>query len=298
MSCFRPWLAWRNRQGEVVFSERGDIVETLTMPCGRCVGCLESKAFDWGMRIEHERKLHAEAVFITPTYSPENLPADRSVSVVESQKALDRIRKHVKAVRGVSLRYCWRGEYGPKTGRPHYHAALFGWRPDDLREWKKSPGGHQLYRSAKLEALWGFGDVHVGELTAGSARYIGGYVGKKLVGKHGDQSGLIDPSTGEFFERSPEFMLMSRKPPIGWSWIEKHRSDFWPSGKAVVNGREVNIPRAYLKRFAEQDPDGAAVLKLKRLGESRKRFADNSDERLRVKEAVKLDQVNRLVRSL
>lgn len=298
MSCFRPGLAFQTAEGDVVFAERGDVVRTLSLPCGKCVGCLSQRAAEWGTRICHEAKLHVEKCFVTPTYAPEHYPVDGCLSVEEVQKAIDRLRKYVKRERGVSLRYAWRSEYGPRTGRAHHHCVLFGWRPDDLKAWKKSKKGHQLYRSEVFERLWGKGCCEIGELEAGSANYVGGYVGDKVVKQRGERYGIIDPITGEFFERTPEFFLMSRKPPIGWRWVEKYASDFWPRGTVVVDGVERAIPRAYLKRFAAADPDGAELLKLRKLQESRKRFEDNTPERLRVKEAVKLDEINRWSRVL
>ena len=45
MPCYYPVSAWRTIGGDVVFAERGDIVASLFLPCGRCVGSKLGAAF-------------------------------------------------------------------------------------------------------------------------------------------------------------------------------------------------------------------------------------------------------------
>lgn len=131
-----------------------------------------------------ESMLHPASVFVTLTYSDENLPSDNSVSVREYQLFLKRLRKklHPRAIR-----YFFVGEYGDRSGRPHYHAALFSCSLDD---------------AASIAECWGKGHVYLGDISSSSAAYIAGYVTKKWTAKDCPQ----------LLGRAPEFARMSLRP--------------------------------------------------------------------------------------
>ena len=80
--------------------------------------------------------------------------------------------------RARTIRFYMCGEYGETYSRPHFHACLFGLRPDDLYPWRKSAAGFDLYRSPLLEELWSKGSVEVGDVTFESAECVSyGYGG-------------------------------------------------------------------------------------------------------------------------
>lgn len=116
------------------------------------------------------------------TYSEQNCPLELRPS--DTQKFLKRLRRLYEPAR---LRYYLCGEYGDKTFRPHYHAALFGVSVLD----------HHF-----VDKAWGLGFVQLGELNATTAMYIAGYVCKKMTDKE-------DP---RLMGRHPEFARMSRRP--------------------------------------------------------------------------------------
>lgn len=153
--------------------------------CGQCLPCRMNRKRLWVSRLMLEAQLHSQSLFVTLTYSPENLPAGGSVQVRDAQLFLKRLRSRVAPV---PVRYFIVGEYGSHTWRPHYHAVLFG--------------------AVDLDAVvsaWGLGHVHIGNLTPQSAAYTVSYAVKRL-------SRVGDPRLDG---RAPEFARMSLKPGIG-----------------------------------------------------------------------------------
>lgn len=139
----------------------------------------------WTIRLVLEASQHqVPSLFATLTISDKFFPEDGSVSVYEAQLFL-------KAVRRLNgpFRYFLVGEYGSRTWRPHYHAALFGVRD----------------RRCVAEAWGETGHVRVSEIGVESARYLAGYTCKKLT----------DSRDSRLCGRRPEFARMSLKPGIG-----------------------------------------------------------------------------------
>ena len=74
MPCYHPLRAFQNSQGGVVFREVGDIVRTLDLPCGQCIGCRLERSRQWATRIMHEASLHDDNCWLTLTFDDEHLP--------------------------------------------------------------------------------------------------------------------------------------------------------------------------------------------------------------------------------
>lgn len=140
----------------------------------------------WATRLMLETFQHEASYFVTLTYSEEVYSNGGCVSVREAQLFLKRLRKANEKVR---LRYYVVGEYGERTGRPHFHLALFGLRDG----------------CSSVAEAWGKGHVHVGLITPESAGYLVGYVTKSCT-RGGD---------ARLKGRCPEFARMSLKPGIG-----------------------------------------------------------------------------------
>lgn len=137
-----------------------------------------------------EAMAHGDSVFVTLTYDQEHLPEDLCVSKREAQLFLKRLRKHL----GRSIRYYLVGEYGTQSGRPHYHAIIFG--VSDLD-------------TPHIEKAWQKGFVHVGTVTVESAGYCVAYISNART-----KQGEIDGNE-KLKGRTPEFAVMSRRPGIG-----------------------------------------------------------------------------------
>lgn len=155
--------------------------------CGQCIPCRVNRRRLWVHRLLLEQKMHGDSVFLTLTYDKDHHPDDGSLQPRDIQLFLKKLRK---AVSPRKVRFFFVGEYGDRTWRPHYHAALYG---------------ISMAEEGVLRRAWTKGFIFVGDLTPASAAYIGGYVTKKLTRKG-------DPRLAG---RHPEFARMSLKPGIG-----------------------------------------------------------------------------------
>lgn len=286
MPCYYPIVAYRTDAGEIVFTERAKRAgDTITLPCGRCIGCRLERSRQWAVRCMHEAKLYDANVFITLTYDDDHLPPDRSLLYPDFQKFMKRLRRRFSTS---TVRFYMCGEYGEGVHkRPHYHACVFNCHfPDKL--YFSSDGDSELFTSDILTELWGKGFALVGNLTFQSAAYVARYCLKKVTGvnaaKHYE---VIDEDTGEIRQRVPEFARMSLKPGIGGDWIKQFMPDCYPKGEVVVNGKAAKAPRYYDKKFKEtDDTDRYQLMMEARARTARQSFAEQSDHRLAVKEVV------------
>lgn len=161
--------------------------------CGQCFPCRFNRRRLWTHRMLLESLKHGDSSFVTLTYSEEKLPDDKSLNPKHAQDWLKRLRRNISPT---SIRYFLVGEYGDRTQRPHYHAALFG---------------IGVQQEALINETWGNGYTLTGDLTKDSAGYIAGYVTKKMTSKD-------DPRLNG---RHPEFARMSLKPGIGATALQE-----------------------------------------------------------------------------
>lgn len=252
MTCYHPLTAWQTYAGDVKFHEPPDYRRTLILPCNQCVGCRLERSRQWATRCIHEAQMHKENCFITLTYNDENIQHD--LIYRHFQKFLKRFRK---AIAPVSIRYYMCGEYGEQTGRPHFHACIFGYDFPDRVLFRELDSGSKLYLSAQLESLWPFGYSTVGDVTFESAAYVARYVMKKVTGRNAENRyWSVNPITGEAVPITPEFNRMSLKPGIGATWFEKFHADIYNAGQGRVriNGLLTKSPRFYDKKYEQINP--------------------------------------------
>ena len=292
--------AYQLSDGSVVFRESGDVVRSLTLPCGQCRGCRLERSRQWAIRCMHEARMHENNCFLTLTYDNDHAPSDRSLNYAHFQKFMKDFRKKC----GSGIRFYMAGEYGEKFERPHFHACIFGFDFPDKTVWKRTASGSIIYRSKLLESIWTRGYSSIGDVTFESAAYVARYVMKKVNVSNKtplhlrDHYETTDFETGEIKDRVPEFNKMSLRPGIGYGFYEKFHSDMYTTDKAVINGREVKIPRYYDKKFAEDFPEAFESIQLERFIDAQSRFEDNTDERLAVKEQVSNAKIGRLRRTI
>lgn len=203
----------------------------------------------------HEASLHESNAFVTLTYDDEHLPAGGSLDPSAFPLFMRRLRKESPGVR-----YFYCGEYGESGARPHYHALLFGWWPDDAVECGRR-GDHRVYRSGTLAALWPSGFHEVGDVSFDSAAYVARYVTKKVRGSAAvDHYLRVDAETGEVYQATQEFAQMSRRPGIGAGWFGRFGSELERNGTVVVSGKEVPMPRYYRRLMDRAAPEAAEEL--------------------------------------
>lgn len=290
MVCYTPLRAYPgqhlNRETgkrPMTFSGQKSLIEgTLyTVPCGVCIGCRIDRAEGWAIRALHEAKMHGlepGSAFLTLTFDPDHLPVDNSVRLDVMQKFMKRLRKAV----GVRVRFLLCGEYGDRRGRAHYHVLVFGFRFPDRVRYKTTDVGHWLFTSELLSKVWPFGMALVGDVSFQSARYVGGYVTKKIGGElaeaHYTRQSPVD---GNWYEVEPEFASMSLKPGLGESWFAKFSGDVFPSDEVIVDYRPHKPPRYYEKLYGED-----AMVPIKRARKARI-AAGKSEDRTRERLAAR-----------
>lgn len=222
----------------------------MSVPCGQCMGCRLAKTADWATRICHEASLHENNCFITLTYNNEHLPENRTLVKSDLQKFFKRLRHYIKPHK---IRYYASGEYGEDEGeRPHYHAIIFNYWPEDCETYEETPYG-TLYFSTKLAQIWGKGYCTIGACTYETAAYTASYVIKKITGKK---------SVEHYQGREPEFAHMSRRPGIASDWYDTWRDDTFKNNSIAIRGRERTPPQYYKKKYSVDNPDHHFKLKL------------------------------------
>lgn len=177
-------------------------------PCGQCMPCRLNRRRIWAHRIMIEASQHEYNAFVTLTYSDEFLPFRGSLDAGHARDWLKRIRRAVEPSR---IRFYLVGEYGDQMGRPHYHAALFGYQNcayGETRNTERTGVHRECCKSCDVvRDTWGMGRISVGYLDISTAQYIAGYVTKKMT-RHDDV---------RLEGRYPEFARMSLRPGIGFS---------------------------------------------------------------------------------
>lgn len=220
---------------------------------------------------------------MTLTYDDEHLPERGSLNYSHFQAFMKRVRSKLGPTRFFAC-----GEYGEDLGRPHFHAVLFGlaFRHDRYR-WRRSGSGHFLYRSPTLEKLWPMGSSEFGDLTQQSAAYVARYNFKKVTGALAeDHYRRVDEDTGEVYSLQPEMLRMSLKPGIGARWFQKYKGDVFPHDRVVYKGVEGKPPRYYDVLQERSDPELIEQVREARAVLAAKGAADNTSERLSVREQV------------
>lgn len=295
MACFKPKTAYQHKtrsnpktgKSLIRFNLPNDPCSwhewnEILVPCYWCNGCRLQRANGWAARCMHEAQMHYENSFITVTFSPENMPADNSLSIRTHQLFTKSLREKVAREYGQEFRFYMCGEYGSQFGRPHYHYLIFGFEfPDKYKFFTKR--GVTLYRSPLLESVWKYGYSTVGELTMQSAGYVSRYIMDKATGDLAHQR-YWDPVLQVY--RLPEFNLMSRNPGIARDWFLKYKSDVFPHDRVIIEGRKYKPPKFYDRLFEAQYPDQFAAIKEKRKESALLMAADNTPERLYDKSVV------------
>ena len=309
MPCYHPLQAYRSRQvGEPLRFSRRDGYEDrpVSVPCGRCVGCRLERSRQWAVRCMHEAQLYDDNCFLTLTYDEANLPSSQSVEIRDFQLFMKKLRRHFEPRR---IRFLHCGEYGDENLRPHYHAIVFNLDFDDKTLFFVN-NGKRIYVSETLTKIWSNGHASIGDVTFESAAYVARYCMKKLTGDvAAEHYRLSEPVILEdvcWFARAPEYATMSQS--VGRDWFLKFGADVYPKGFVTLRGRKMAPPKAY-RRFLEEaalpsevspfnEPSLAAHMKARSMEYGRANAAEETPERRRVREAVKLSQISRLKRSL
>lgn len=307
MPCYSPLKGYYSRtvnptgKRSIVFSpgERylgsdPKYASDVEFACSQCIGCRIERSRQWAIRCVHEAQLHEENCFITLTYNPQHLPADGSLHLDHFQNFMKRFRMIVGMGKAAGIRFFHCGEYGETFERPHYHALIFGFDfPDKVfyREKKDI----KLYTSGLLDALWSdddgvpLGFSTIGNVTFESAAYCARYIMEKVTGENAD---------GWYAGRKPEYVTMSRRPGIASEWFSKYKDDVFPSDEVILRGKKLTVPKFYGKLLESDRLFEFERIKAERKAKALKRKDDNTFDRLRVREQVKISQLKQLKRGM
>lgn len=255
------------------------------IPCGHCSSCVLAKRKEWSVRCVMESKYHQNNCFLTITYDDDHLPG--RVQKKDLQRFIHDLRDYLEQkIPGTRIKYFACGEYGEKTLRPHYHAIIFGYWPEDGKFYSESKSGGALFTSDELTKIWNKGFIVASPFTANTAGYVAGYVNKK-------------------FGKNDGFLMMSTRPGLGAQYLKDH-AELVLKYNCLTDDfgiwKNVSVPRyfeAIAKQLGLED-------QLEKLKENRREQIDERvlalmrDHNLSVKEQViKLNKIaddNRLAK--
>lgn len=283
--------------------EHGAPTNALHLPCRKCIGCRLEKSRQWATRLMHEIPAHNQACFLTLTYDDQNLPKNGSLDKTHLRAFFNDLRSRNSYYGKEKIKYFACGEYGDQTGRPHYHAALYGSigceGTDDLRtEEEPSRSGALQYSHADIAATWPHGLHRISELSFESAAYVARYVLKKMSGP---------TSANHYGPRIPEFQTSSNG--LGKSHLidsegqPKWLSDVYPADHVVLPGRGAFMPPPYYDRILEKvDPGLFEKVKAARKAAhetlTSEQWLEENSERHREGEVRKLVTEQTLIRGI
>lgn len=231
----------------------------ITLPCNKCAACKIRQRKDLSTRLSHEASVYENKCYITLTYNDDNLPltANSYPTLVVShvQLFVKRLRRYLEYHKlSGKIRYFCVGEYGGKTGRPHYHLLIFGWRPADLSV-HAVKGNITYFRSPTIEKLWKYGYSLVEDVSAYACRYCARYVTKKFVTDRQLNPWQLD-----------EFILRSCKTGgTGAPWFDKFGRAACELGYCTYRLKDTivraGVPRYYYNRLRRFYPDDYVRIK-------------------------------------
>lgn len=276
MPCNKPIRAYAAAgSGRIKFWKKTDPqywIEPYTgleIPCQVCILCREEHARQTAVRLTHEASLWPENGFLTLTLDDKHLPEHNSLDYEPLVRFWKRLRKKYG-----KLRYYAVGEYGDDSGRPHYHAILFGKAFVEGRIILRTKPT-MLWTHPDLEKAWGMGNVSVGAVTFETARYTASYVLKKLRAKQ--QYVRVDEETGELIPLVQPRAFMSRN--LAKEWWERWKQQTIDHDYVIIDGHKHKPPKAYDKWLKEKDPTKMEEIKNKRRSKAKKLTPDETRAR-------------------
>lgn len=206
--------------------------------CGRCIECLIQRSKEWATRLDIESKHAKSGVFLTLTYSDDNVTwhvdqeTGEMVTSLEKrdlQLFIKRLRKRqLKYKNPDQVRYFACGEYGGKTKRAHFHALVFNLDRKVINE---------------MDTLWTDGFIKVGDVTPKSIRYVSNYM-------------LLKDNNKLKIQAEP-FTTMSKKPVIGHQYFttrsfEQH--EIHEKDEMLVAGKyKPQLPNHFLDKITTKE---------------------------------------------
>lgn len=208
-----------------------------------------------------------------------------TLQYADIQRFITSLKKSLNRHKKEKFTYIIAGEYGAMTKRPHYHAILFGYIPDDLTEMeldnkgkpvesiffnlagrkvveqkyvKPTKQGHKQYMSPKLSKLWGKGRVTISSVNWRTISYVARYTTKKLLTPLQDKDSFVylgmDKEGKPIFDRTTyrngqakERIFASKNPAIGERFFEKYKKQIlaWGGDYNVLHAEQIGYRTIY-----------------------------------------------------
>lgn len=235
--CVTPRLIFKRSEDNAAF-------RPYAVACRACWQCKSNRIWDWVGRAIAERETSRKAYFVTLTYGNTNRLGEvlteraKSLHYKDVQRWLYRIRKKHR------VRYIVTGEYGPKTGRAHWHAILFfkDAGPDvkvGFRYWNTS--------DVTMDPFWKDGNTRWEEFAPEHVRYVCKYMLK----------------AGEGNDSYERHAMLSKKPPLGHEYFMQRAEKYVEQGLSpqdliyhfpeVKFGKKNPKPRSYVLQGVSAD---------------------------------------------
>lgn len=286
--CTRELTAFVNPDGgRPIFGWEGvkQGLPEIKLPCGKCPECCKDYYTMWATRGSRELAQWDSSLFITLTYSDDNLPADKSLNKKHVQDFIKRVKKRFQSTKENPIRQTYCGEYGTLTSRPHYHVILYNCDFADKKPHYLSPQGHQVFTSQLLSDLWGLGNAEFGFATPASISYLYKYILKKKTRKEKKHALTITDPEGISWDVEHEFIESSRNPGIG---AALRGSPSLKKGFLSVNGVKKKIPKYYMEDLKKSDPSTYEKLKDQKFEFMQSKPHESSLRKAQKEEAQKL----------
>lgn len=188
--------------------------------CGTCEICRTERSKQWAVKSTCEYKSWKQACFLTLTYNNQeyeltngflnkanmttfwknlryHLYKDtkkaKKIDMKQEFENMQEIPEEIEIKYMLSkrkpnkkpLRYIQCHEYGSKKGRCHHHAVVYNFKPTDLVRHSRDRRGYYLYKSKKINSIWGHGYVIIADVNANVAAYVARYNTKKFSNTSG-----------------------------------------------------------------------------------------------------------------
>ena len=287
------------------------------VPCGKCHQCLSLRKEEWVWRMWHEERDSDSCHFLTLTYADMDdcTVVDNSSGEVHEgvliykdlKKFLKRLKDrqvyiHAKS-EGITqsearskfkpIRYYAVGEYGSKSGRPHFHAIVYNMSPKlkeeiCILEQPKNP----LEKPSKLDpkSLWPHGYASISQFNVKRLAYTAKYVMKGTEAEH------YSHFPRQFHPRA----YMSKNPVIGNVYLKNrdwHREHKKVTTLSPLTQREMLLPRFFMERFFTPIERMEYLLpkQLKMLEEQKRRYKSYPEDKYH---KIRMDAINHQIKKI
>lgn len=237
MSCFKPISIKDALTGYPV-----------SVPCGKCIGCLSDKRKMWSYRIQEEIKTCNRSYFLTLTYDEEHCPKnDKGEMIVRRKDVTNFFKRLRKNNPYYNIRYFGCSEYGDARKRPHYHIIIFLRYNEKFYQLpKKIQSALLSYHDTRemFERAWSLynkslGFIQLREVRNSDIKYTAKYTIKEIENNYPTKT----------------FNMMSTRPYIGYEYVErmqdwhlKHDAIYYPMGEY-----KCKLPRIYYEKIFPED---------------------------------------------